>query len=206
LIRLIDLTSAVRDLIQTSQRAKVPQHMKREIDLYLRWAARDGGFDNLDYLSNIIVDIVDTKLGRQGITDYMETRLKDLAANHREFWKATDEEAEAKMKIDNDDPDTKMNGTTSAPSMSGIIYIHPPPLLYGLFIINSTLMILTLDPAKDDTAEMSYQVEVLFSKRGQGMWNALTVAMVACLARDDTIQRKSFFPALDQDTECDPDE
>ncbi|SPN97678.1 uncharacterized protein DNG_01191 [Cephalotrichum gorgonifer] len=68
-----------------------------------------------------------------------------------------------------------------------------PPVLYGLFIVNTTLLVLTVDPSKGEEAHVSYQVEVNFNQRNQGVWNAITVAIVVCLARDDMITRKQYF-------------
>ncbi|MBE3042385.1 hypothetical protein IMZ48_07355, partial [Candidatus Bathyarchaeota archaeon] len=71
--------------------------------------------------------------------------------------------------------------------------VEQPPVLYGLFIVNTTLLLLTVDAAKGPDADVSYQVECKFSKMNQGVWNAITVAIVVCRARDDLVARKKHF-------------
>ena len=51
-------------------------------------------------------------------------------------------------------------------------YTRRPPVIYGLFVVNTSVMVLTIDSAKEQDAAGSYQVEVGFSKRGQDVWNA----------------------------------
>ncbi|OLN88011.1 hypothetical protein CCHL11_00475 [Colletotrichum chlorophyti] len=76
-------------------------------------------------------------------------------------------------------------------------YNRRPPVIYGLFVVNSSVMVLTIDSAKDgDDAYVSYQVEVGFSKRGQAVWNAITIAIVVCLARDAMMEMKKHFEPI----------
>ena len=67
-------------------------------------------------------------------------------------------------------------------------------------------MVLTADAAKPPKDMfISYQVEVGFNKKDQGVWNAMTVAIVVCLARDQMVARKEDFEPLQVDSESDPD-
>lgn len=85
-------------------------------------------------------------------------------------------------------------------------YTRQPPVLYGLFIVNTSVMVLTIDSAKEgDDAYVSYQVEVGFSKRYQAVWNAITIAIVVCLARDAMIDMKDDFNYSIIDGDSDPD-
>ncbi|KAF3354493.1 hypothetical protein VdG1_07572 [Verticillium dahliae VDG1] len=85
-------------------------------------------------------------------------------------------------------------------------YMQQPPVLYGMFIVNATVMILSIDSAKeDDVAQVSYQVEVGFNVKNQGVWNAITVAIVMCLARDHMMTLTKNFVQLSDDADSDPD-
>lgn len=174
IIRLIDLTATVRAFVQTNMKEKIPGHMKKEIDRYVRWAAMDGGYQYPHPLPNLIVEVIDQTVsgdGIQSIQDYVENRIKDLAERHRAFWRR-----------DNHSPPAGRDA-----------WIEPPPVLYGLFIVNTTLLVVTVDPAKGPKTYVSFQVEVNFNKQNQGVWNAITVAIVVCLARDDMMTRKKYF-------------
>lgn len=163
-----------RAFVQTNMKEKIPRYMKKEIDLYVRWAATDGGYQYPHPLPNLIVEVIHQSAGGSGIQNiqnYVESRMKELAERHRDFW------GEDKLS-----PRTEGNG-----------WIETPPVLYGLFIVNTTLLVVTIDPAKGPKAFVSFQVEVNFNKQNQGVWNAITVAIVACLARDDMVARQRYF-------------
>lgn len=181
-IRLIDLTTVVRALVQTGQKAKIPASIQKEVDQYLKWAAKDGGYDNIDILPNIFVEVVDVNLGGTGISNYMQSQLRDLARSHRRFWSKRKKEAGGGDEEDETMADAQEPNFTTQ-----------PPVLYGLFIVNTTLLVLTIDPTKGEDAQVSYQVEVNFNKKNQGVWNAMTVAIVGCQARNDTIWRKQYY-------------
>jgi len=84
-------------------------------------------------------------------------------------------------------------------------YIEPPPVLYGIFIINRTVVVLTVDPAKGKRACVSLQVEINFQRRNQGVWNAITIAIVVCMARDEMVRRKGCFEPMKEESDDDPD-
>jgi hypothetical protein len=169
-------------LVQTGQKAKIPASIQKEVDQYLKWAAKDGGYDNIDILPNIFVEVVDVNLGGTGISNYMQSQLRDLARSHRRFWSKRKKEAEGGDEEDETMADAQEPNFTTQ-----------PPVIYGLFIVNTTLLVLTIDPTKGEDAQVSYQVEVNFNKKNQGVWNAMTVAIVVCQARNDTIWRKQYY-------------
>ncbi|KAI8309856.1 hypothetical protein K4K61_001325 [Colletotrichum sp. SAR11_59] len=84
-------------------------------------------------------------------------------------------------------------------------YTRRPPVIYGLFVVNTSVMVLTIDSAKEQDAAGSYQVEVGFSKRGQDVWNAITIAIVVCLARDTIVEMRKNFETSVLDESSDPD-
>ncbi|KAL7787489.1 hypothetical protein V8C37DRAFT_404832 [Trichoderma ceciliae] len=85
-------------------------------------------------------------------------------------------------------------------------YRHPPPVVYGFFIVTTTVLLLTADSAKDESSmNLSFHLDMDFQDRGQSVWNALTVAIVACLARDDMMTRMEDFEEEKAEEESDPD-
>jgi hypothetical protein len=212
LIRLIELTAIIRGYSQTGQKNKIPQLIKKEVDQYIQWAAKDGGYEALDIVPNIITEIVDTSLSSDEITAYMQLKLHSLAQVQRAFWRA---DVDRLGSPNGSDRSSSVEKDSSAPSKDGADaqmatppapqFTRTPPVIYGLFILNSSIMVLTIDAAKENNAYVSYQVEVGFSKRNQGLWNGITIAMIACLARDSMIGRKDCFRPLVLDTESDPD-
>lgn len=84
--------------------------------------------------------------------------------------------------------------------------LRPPPVIYGFFVVNTTVLLLTADTAKDEpTMNLSFHLDMDFQDRGQSVWNALTVAIVACLARDNMMTRMGDFEEEGVVEESDPD-
>jgi hypothetical protein len=229
----------------------MPPLIKRELEAYYKWAAQDGGYDQLDVIPNLVIEIIDTTMSSERIEEYMKMRLITLAMTHRQFWRTGESSSEiqaavpfslestqescinseltdvVKNGIDNGEdsrqrelenqvvliptsihstPATKKTVSFGAQESRVAYSIRRPPVLYGLFIVHGSVMVLTLDAAKDgDDAYVSYQVEVGFNKKNQGVWNAITIAIVVCLARDEMINRKDEFKACRPETDSDPD-
>lgn len=92
------------------------------------------------------------------------------------------------------------------PAAATVRYRRRPPVVYALFIIDTTVFVLTVDAALDDDAYISFHVEIEFMDQYQSVWNALTLAMVSCLARDDMRRRADDFePLTEEEEESDPD-
>ncbi|KHN97056.1 uncharacterized protein MAM_05165 [Metarhizium album ARSEF 1941] len=75
-------------------------------------------------------------------------------------------------------------------------YRREPAVVYGLFILRTSVFLLTVDSAKGDSAYVSFHVDLHFMDRHQSVWNALTAAMAVCLARDQLCKRMSDFEEL----------
>lgn len=85
-------------------------------------------------------------------------------------------------------------------------YRRPLPVVYGLFVLNTSVFVLTADSSRGDTGYVSFHVETDFMERRQSLWNALTLAMVACLARDELrLRADDFEPLGTGGDESDPD-
>ncbi|TWU72734.1 hypothetical protein ED733_001088 [Metarhizium rileyi] len=75
-------------------------------------------------------------------------------------------------------------------------YRRKPPVVYGLFILRTSVFLLTVDSAKGDSAYVSFHVDMHFMDRHQSVWNALTAAIAVCLARDQISERMDDFETL----------
>ncbi|GAO15695.1 hypothetical protein UVI_02018920 [Ustilaginoidea virens] len=217
-----DLTSSVRTTVQSGLRDKAPLVIKRSLDRYLAWAAEDGGFSGLRIVPNIFTAVLDPQLSEQDITAAMQRRMRALATMQREFLKVdrdetfwavnhvalTRDNASAAlldkylldMGADKDQQDQKPmmldrqeEEAGPAADQDGPAYRRVPPVVYGLFVLRSSVFLLTVDSAKGDTAYVSFHVDVHFMDRHQSVWNALTVAIPVCLARDQLVERLDEF-------------
>ncbi|KAF5673814.1 hypothetical protein FHETE_3201 [Fusarium heterosporum] len=282
LTRLMDLTARARTNIQSGIRRTVSQLIRRELQKYLNWAAQDGDYQHLRIVRNIIVEVVDTTMPEDEITEYIQKRMRSLATMQREFLRedanphfwdvlkpsifrtpkikiepedelslleiwptptgsrdgshtltkkhpSTTESHDVVVEIEPGLKETSISATQkhktmaisekqslpdSPSSLSSLgepqtpsdhTYRRHPPVVYGLFILNTSVLVLTTDSSKGADAYVSFHVQVDFQDEHQGIWNALTVAIVVCLARDELRTRLSDFEELPCLEESDPD-
>lgn len=242
LLRLVDLTSAVRAACQSGQRIKAPALIKKAIDRYVNWAAEDGGYRELQYVPNLTVAVIDTPTDEADITDIMERRMRALSSLQREylrldrdpkFWSVDDQQAENPgLPLHELLVEKYMTIHCSTPSAASADHVnvskkgerpeaatpkslgdpvpdpqyrHHPPVVYGLFILRTSVFLLTVDASKCETAYVSFHVDVNFTDRHQSVWNALTMAIPICLARDELITRICDFGSVPLVEESDPD-
>ncbi|KAM3447331.1 hypothetical protein MY3296_008801 [Beauveria thailandica] len=320
LVRLIELTAAIRTTSESGLHRRVPGMIKDGLDRFLAWAAEDGGYSHLRVVPNIITEIVDTKMQEGDITALLQRRMRALARLQREFLRAdrdpgafwrdvatavteggdeddddgdddvfsdrnslllqsylsprrdrhankyrqrntpgrrrqprrSDNSAEDELAQTTADhsgaaprrrrpfatvPATELDelaqpgdsvtgllsssaserdglfspaastaSLVSSPSPAAVIrYRRPPPVVYGFFILNSSVFILTADASRGDNAYVSFHVETDFLDQRQSVWNALTLAIVTCRARDDMRRRTEDFEPLAAEEDSDPD-
>lgn len=81
-----------------------------------------------------------------------------------------------------------------------------PPVVYGLYVIGTSVFVLTMDSSKGDAGYVSFHVDINFADNHQSIWNALTVALVVCAARDEMMLRLEDFDLVPvEEIESDPD-
>ncbi|KAG6009120.1 hypothetical protein E4U21_003189 [Claviceps maximensis] len=219
LLRLIDLTSSVRTTVQSGLRDKASPLIKKSLDKYLSWAAEDGGYAHLCYVPNMITAELDARLGETEITSLMEQRMRALAFLQREYLRVDRNDDDfASVKQGGESPaalvdrflrkmavDDAGDGRVGEDEDDEIAYRRKPPVVYGLFVLRSSVFLLTVDSAKGPDAYVSFHVDMHFMDRRQSVWNALTVAIAVCLARDQLAGRLEDFEELPdvQDSEGD---
>ncbi|KAL6891097.1 hypothetical protein HDV57DRAFT_281897 [Trichoderma longibrachiatum] len=319
LTRVIDLTADIRTTCQSGLRSKAPQMIKKSLGKFLNWAAEDGGYRHLEYVPNIIVEIVDMRKEDIPQTAFVEMRMRDLARQHRKMLAIKPEkeedadEGDVDMEVDRQvrdeaeasheerqkqqaaasrsrswrifgsrvmnrlfrlirrrsvikpeyhgetnviesDADEAMTGEGETPasntvnvkqeddeyegiqvtfkrepcseseddiamadiplasssaansSSSPTLYRRQPPVIFGFFIVGTEVMLFTADSSKEEAAmNLTLQLILNFEDRSLSIWNALTVAIVACLARDDMMKRMDDFEEARVVEESDPD-
>ncbi|KJZ77959.1 hypothetical protein HIM_02596 [Hirsutella minnesotensis 3608] len=84
-------------------------------------------------------------------------------------------------------------------------YRRRPPVVYGLFVLRTSVFLLTVDSAKGETATVSFHEDMHFADFKRSLWNGLTVAIAVCLARDELMSRRDDFELMVMHDESDPD-
>ncbi|CEJ88003.1 hypothetical protein VHEMI04581 [[Torrubiella] hemipterigena] len=107
------------------------------------------------------------------------------------------------MPTDSSRPETPKGKDITKGEM--LEYRRQPPVVYGLFILGETAFVLTVDSARGESGYISFLCETDFMNKGQTIWNALTIAMVVCMARDDLRERMHDFEdaTFEDDTDHD---
>lgn len=271
--------------------------IKNALAKFIRWATEDGGYNHLQYIPNVLVEILDKNTEQADLTSIIEERMNALARLHRKALAidqnstesmdidrqvemqiksevmASDEQQRQLLKqrgqswgrlgsrimskllglirfrpiikpeshgetkvIDDEDEeqtavgerkqtadrvsfkmeeDEKLNIKPESfeddVSMKDIPLAQPilpqspllpspllfrrsPPVIYGFFIISTTVCLFTVDSSKNESSmNLSLHLDMNFQDQSQSVWNALTVAIVACLARDDMMTRMDDF-------------
>ncbi|KAG5920145.1 hypothetical protein E4U42_006283 [Claviceps africana] len=202
-----DLTSSVRTTVQSGLREKASPLIKKSLDKYLSWAAEDGGYAHLRYVPNMLTAELDAQLGETEITSLMEQRMRALAFLQREYLRVDrDDDAFAAADQGEEGPAAlvdrfleKMTADDAGDAREGgatddeVVYRRKPPVVYGLFVLRTSVFLLTVDSAKGPGAYVSFHVDMHFMDRHQSVWNALTVAIAVCLARDQLARRVEDF-------------
>jgi hypothetical protein len=321
----VDLTLAVRTVIESEtpgkpvaqrrQRVKAAELIKNALDDILAWAARDGGYNQLRTVPNIVAEIVDAPETQQDIVQFMVDRMRALSYLQREFyrvdqdddfWSSTEprimgssrpktrsslkRRIRAGMKrkhellpktpeLTSDELAIETPGSPSTPRRKldfgfkkrrilkspppdddelaycedaskpipsvetdlsegtlkvvgaqgeTVVKMEPidrplttidppstpkpkteyrrrPPVVYGLYILGTTVFLLTADSSKGDGGYISFHVDINFADNHQSVWNALTVTVAVCSARDELMSRLDDFKPATVYCESDPD-
>ncbi|OAA32441.1 hypothetical protein AAL_01773 [Moelleriella libera RCEF 2490] len=218
LLRLIDLTSSVRATVQSGQRHKAPRVILAALQRYVRWAAWDAGHAGRRIVPNMLVAAAAAAAAglredhhhhhyaaaeeeEAAITAGMERRMRALARRQRDFFASSphgtaqqeqhrrqhQQEQEQEQEQEEQKEEKKGGGCRSQPQL---------PVVYGLFVLNCSVVLLSVDSAKGDDAYVSFHVAMDLEDRHQSVWNALTVAVAVCLARNQLVRVVDAFEEL----------
>lgn len=204
--------------MQSGQRHKAPRVILAALQRYVRWAAWDAGHAGRRIVPNMLVAAAAAADVPQdhhhhhyaaaeeeeeaAITAGMERRMRALARRQRDFFASRphgtaqqgqyrrqhqqEQEQEQEQKEQKEEK-KKGGGCRSQPQL---------PVVYGLFVLNCSVVLLSVDSAKGDDAYVSFHVDMDLEDRHQSVWNALTVAVAVCLARDQLVRVVDAFDEL----------
>lgn len=82
-------------------------------------------------------------------------------------------------------------------------YRRPPPLLYGLIVAQSIVIIVTLDSAKPE-ATVRHMSHFDLTEKGMDVWNGFAIAFVVIMSRNYILSIKDDLeiddtPSTDED-------
>ena len=162
--RLFNLGYRVRAKVDNGTLNEV--WVAREIQSYIRWTERDGGYDKKRYFP-----VLSLVAGREGLSPDRMTKkitkeMQFLAEKHREY-----------LAIPPRQP---------AEAAGNGLYTRQPPLIYGILIAQSVVMLVTLDSA-DPNAAIKHFSHFNFREKDMDVWNALAIAFMAIMARNYTM-------------------
>ncbi len=180
--RLVNAGSKIRTAT-TGPRGR-EKIIEREIFTYERWAARDGGYKHKRYTPVFL-----TVAGAPGqdiadINQVLTAKFRSLAEQHRE-------NLVLDPGVDND------TGSVVPPQ-----YSMDPPILYGIAICGSIVVLITYDSGKDDP-EPRIICTFNFDDNHEDVWNGFGIAMMIIAARDYYCLRLDDYMDVEQDG--DPD-
>ena len=175
---LLSVGGRVRDNVLCGTRTERP--LLREVNAYIKWSERDGGYDRLRFLP--VLTVVAARPGQSisSISTSITNQLAFLAEQHRDLLRV---------------PLTADQGELES-------FRRDPPLLYGIIIAQTMAIIVTLDSA-DHNAKIRHLYHVNFKEKGLDVWNSIAIAQVVIVARNFTMSVKEEFDEDDPPSDID---
>jgi hypothetical protein len=174
---LITLGGRVRALMQ----ARKPQEqlVKRELENYIKWSERDGGYADKRFLPLMCVVAGDPTQELTMISKAITDQLDFLAARHRQALRLPSDSGEQ-------------------------IYSRPLPVLYGVIISHCITVFVTLDTARNDVTPKTI-AHFDFSDNDMDVWNGFALAILVCMVRNHLMARMDEMETETEGDETDPD-
>lgn len=157
--------------------------IRNALQHYINWTARDGRYYKKRFIPVIVVTPA-WGIGTDRIIHRIESQLSVLAKQHRDFLLL---------------PEPHHVNEVGEVEM----YRRQPPVLYGYLLKEGTCVIVTLNSALP-AAKMNHITTLDFKQRKMGMWDAMSLAIVAIMARNYMISIKDELedddpPEVDDD-------
>ncbi|CAJ2513525.1 Uu.00g016440.m01.CDS01 [Anthostomella pinea] len=165
---------------------EIVHHLRRPLKKAIEWAKEDGGI---------------VKYGKQlppniGVWVYKDIDTSTDPHNEGEISRRMCQlSAEWQKQVPNDEdvPEGKEMPT--------------PPVIFGFFIMQNILSIVTIDPSKDDAPAHIF-CQLNMAEYNQQQWNALAIMLTICWARDCLLAAIPTFPqfhVIEKSDSSDPD-
>ncbi|POS84211.1 hypothetical protein EPUL_003617 [Erysiphe pulchra] len=181
---LLGLGARVRDNILTG--APINKLISREINHYIKWSERDGGFSRKRFLPVLTMVVARPKQSIDALSFEINRQMRFLAEKYREKFSIS----EGQAVVSNENATNKN-------------YVKNLPLLYGIIVARSNVIFVTLDSAKKDAAVRHMQ-DFDFQEQGSDAWIGFAISIIVIVARNYLMSRKTdFIAASEPDVDVD---
>jgi hypothetical protein len=178
---LLNLGGRVKDKIEAGRPCE--RLIAKEIQRYIKWSERDGGFNKMRFIPVLTVVAARHKEAIASISKSITDQMEFLAEKHRESL------ALAK-------PRTDERGELN-------LYSRRPPLLYGIIVAQTMTIFVTLD-SSDPQARLRHVSHFDFKEKNVDVWNGVALAIIVIVARNYLMSIKDEFE-VDDASSSDPD-
>jgi hypothetical protein len=151
----------------------------------MKWAKRDGGFAQLQFIP--VLTVVTAQVGQsiESISAELTRQMRFLARKHRKHLTAQ---------------------LTGYINDLGEVEMHSrqPPLLYGMIVAQTLVIFFTLDSADPD-ATVRHLTHSQFMDKKMDAWNEFAIALTIIVARNYMMSIKNRLQREDEVSDPDPD-
>lgn len=179
---LVSMGSRVRDL--TAQSIAPEGLIEREIKAYMKWAEKDGGFYDLRHIPVLAVVSAVPGEDLENVNNAMNRQLQLLALQYRRAFSHP--------------PPGIINEAGQIE-----IYARPPPVIYGIIILQTATVFVAVDAAKP-AAPTKLIAHFNFSNTEMDVWNGFAIAIMVCNARNYVVSIRDSL-AEEEPAADDPD-
>ena len=161
------------------------QLIKRELENYIKWSEKDGGYAKKRFLPLLCIVAGRPRQPLPAISKLITDQLEFLAIRHRQV--------------------LALPATEIATGMGEVqIFSRPPPVLYGVIISHCITVFVTLDSSKQD-AKPKTIAHFDFSDKDMDVWNGFALAILICMVRNHLMAMRDEMEDESGEEEIDPD-
>lgn len=179
---LLGLGVRVRD--NRSCGAPIERLFAREIKSYMKWAERDGGYAKLRFIPVLTLVIAKPGQSTDAVSNELKSQMKFLAERHRNHLAVEEEHINEVGEL--------------------VMYSRPPPLLYGIVVMQTVAVFFTLNSA-DPNADLRVLTHAPFEDKKMDVWNEFAIALTVIVARNYMMSIKDELEPDSEDSDLDPD-
>ncbi|KAI1006586.1 hypothetical protein K3495_g1634 [Podosphaera aphanis] len=161
---LLNLGVRVRDNVLTH--APTEKLIIKEINNYTKWSERDGGYVKMRYIPVLATIAARPKQTIDSLSSAIDGKMRALAEEYR---------------IAYTNPQELHEGGHEYGEIEN--YIRRPPLLYGIIVAQTIVILVTLDSSNPD-ATIRHMQHFDFTEKGTDAWIGLAIAMTVIVARN----------------------
>jgi hypothetical protein len=180
---LVTLGARVRAQI-TSRKPQEPL-IKKELENYIKWSEKDGGYNKKRFLPLIVIIKAHVRQSLDMISKRMTDQLVFLAKRHRQA--------------------LALPASSIATGMEDVkMFVRPPPVVYGVIISQYIVVFTSLDSSKQG-AKVKTIAHFDFSQVDMDVWNGFALAILVIMVRNKLMEWKDQMPDESEGEEVDPD-